>query len=368
MSIEKNRLARLARIGLPIATVGILVLATVRGESRAPDAAGVAHRPARVEVAPVEELTGQRALRYSGIVRAADRAELAFSIPGRLARRPVELGDAVERGQLLAALDAGQFDNARAAARARVRDAQARLSQLRRDEARVARLLAARAAGSEEVEQVRSGLEAAEAGLAAAEAELAEAERLVREARLVAPFAATVSEVRLEPGEYAHPGVPVVQLSGTDALEVEIEVPEAQRLALQPGAPVRVALPLVSARPVAGRVSSLGRAAARPGRLFPVVVALEASPGVVPGVTAEVELSSGAEARPAVPVAAVIDPGGSDAAVFRVVGERAQRVPIAVLELIGTRVTVEGDLAPGDAVVVAGHASLLDGEAVEVSP
>jgi RND family efflux transporter MFP subunit len=353
------------QVGLPLATVGVLVLATARGESRSatPDRVALG----RVEVAAVEAVSSRRPLRYSGIVRAADRADLAFSMPGRMERRPVELGDRVERGQLLAALDAAQFRNARDAARARVQDVQARLAQLRRDHDRVERLLEARAAGREEVEQVRSGLEAAEAGLAAAQAELAESERLVREARLLAPFPGTVSELRLEPGEYAQPGVPVVQLSGADALEIEIEVPEAQRAGLEPGSVVGVELPLLSGRRLTGRIESLGRAATRAGRLFPVVVALERAPGVVPGVTAEVELSAGGEARPSVPVAAVIDPGGNDAAVFRAAGGRVERVPVSVRELVGSRVTVEGALAPGDEVVVAGHASLLDGEAVEVA-
>jgi multidrug efflux pump subunit AcrA (membrane-fusion protein) len=98
------------------------------------------------------------------------------------------------------------------------------------------------------------------------------------------------------------------------------------------------------------------------------VVVLEDAAGVVPGITAEVELSLAAEARPAVPLAAVIDPGGSHAAVFRVSGGRVERVPVEVRELVGSRVTVEARLAPGDLVVVAGHASLVDGEAVEVAP
>lgn len=367
MSIDTKGLSRLGRFVLPLGTVGILILATVYGESRSPDPTRRPERAPRVEVALVEPVASERPLRYSGIVRAADRAELAFGVPGRLERRPVELGDRVERGQVLAALDAAQFDNARAAARARVRDVEARLAQLRRDEARVARLLEARAAGSEEVEQVRSGLATAEAGLAAAEAELAEAERRVREARLVAPFAGTVSEVRLEPGEYAQPGAPVLQLSGADELEVEVEVPEAQRVGLRPGAAVSVRLPLVSERRLAGRIASLGRAAARPGRLFPVLVSLDAARDVVPGLTAEVELAAQGEARPAVPVSAVIDAGGSDPAVFRAADGRVERVPVTVLELVGSRVTVDAALAPGDAVVVAGHASLLDGDAVEVA-
>jgi RND family efflux transporter MFP subunit len=358
---------RLLQVGLPLGTIGVLVLVSVGGENPAVAAARPAATPRRVEVAPVELLESRRPLRYSGIVRAADRAELAFTVPGRLAHRPVELGDRVKRGQLLAALDAGQFVNAREAARARVQDVQARLAQLRRDQVRVERLLEAHAVGSEEAEQVRSGLEAAEAGLAAATAELAEAERLVRESRLVAPFAGSVAELRLQPGEYAQPGWPVVRLSGAGELEVEVEVPEAQRLGLEPGAEVSVELPLVSGGRLTGRIASLGRAASVAGRLFPVVVALAEADGVVPGVTAEVELSLGVETLPSVPVAAVVDPGGRAAAVFRAVGGRVERVPVSVRELVGSRVTVEAALGPGDEVVVAGHANLLDGASVELA-
>jgi membrane fusion protein (multidrug efflux system) len=68
----------------------------------------------------------------------------------------------------------------------------------------------------------------------------------------------------------------------------------------------------------------------------------------------------------AVPVAAVVDPGGGRPAVFRVVDGRAERVEVRPGPVVGDRLVVQGKLGPGDVVVVSGHTTLADGDPVEV--
>ena len=84
--------------------------------------------------------------------------------------------------------------------------------------------------------------------------------------------------------------------------------------------------------------------------------------------TAEVVFAVGGEGSGllALPLAAVLNPGGRQPSVFRLDGDRVTRVEVEVETLLGERVAVRADLVPGAEVVVTGHTSLLEGDRVEV--
>lgn len=346
--------------------LGILVVALVMALAAQEQVAERKLASRSVRVAPVESGAATQALRFAGTVRSRDRASLAFTVGGRLARRVVELGDSVRRGEVLAVLDGREWQHAAASARASREEIAARLIQLERDAEREVRLLATRAATEEDVERARAAVDAVRASRDAALAREQEAERRLGEATLTAPWAGTVTEVRAEPGENVAAGEVVLVISGAGDLEVEIAVPEALVAALAPGTAVRVELPLRD-QVLAASVRSVGRAAAGPGQLFPVVVALGEAIDVPPGSTAEVVIATGGAASLSVPLAAILNPGGARPAVFRLREGHAERVLVEVVSLTGERAVVRGPLAAGELVVVAGHTSLVDGDPVAVS-
>ncbi len=353
-------------IGLVVG-LGTMAVAGGNGEPGSPPPAPTPEGPRTVAVAAVTTPDGAGELRFSGIVRAERRADVAFTVPGRIGQRRVDVGDRVKAGQAVARLDAGQYQNNLRRARATRADVRARLDKSRRDLARVEALLAERAAGLEEVEAVRTGVEAAEAGLAAAEAQVAEALRQQREAILVAPFSGVVTQVFAEPGEYARPGVPILAISATSALEVEVDVPESLRARVGPGDSVTIDLPLLGRAGLEATVASVG-AAARNGRLFPVIVTLpDEVQNVSPGVTADVVIAGdGQPSGLVVPIEALVNPTGGTSYVYRVVANRVERVTVGVVGLEGALVRVEGALTADDTIVTHGQENLVAGEIVVV--
>ncbi|MEM9595667.1 MAG: efflux RND transporter periplasmic adaptor subunit [Acidobacteriota bacterium] len=352
-----------------LTALGAVYLAADSNPSTSTESAGITKR---VIASAVEAATDVRELRFSGVTQAADRARLAFSVGGRLTSRPVDVGDRVSAGQVLAKLDARELDNAVATARGALEELTARLAQAERDLARAEQLASAKAATSEEVEKARSDLDALRASRRSATARVRETERLRGEASLVAPYAGTVTEVHYETGEYATPGRPVVVLSGDGDLELEVQVPETvvPRIRVGDGAQVRV--PYLG-ESVDATIESVGRTAAGPGSLFPVTAALPASAELVAGATAELVISLSSDAALAVPVEAVINPGGRRPALFRLSdrapggGAVAQKIFVEVGTLLGDHVVVRSEaLAVGDVVVVGGQRGLLDGEEVEI--
>lgn len=338
--------------------------ATPTSSAGPPPASGSATRAVRV--ASVEASETSRERRFSGLTRAVNRAQLSFTISGRLDARPIELGDRVSKGELLARLELAPLRHRVESAKAAEARAEAQLVQSRRTQRRVGSLADAAALSEAKRDEADSQVEVLDASRAAAALDLKEARRLVSEASLRAPFDAVVSEVRSEPGEYVVTGSPVVVLSGTGEIEVEVEVPESLIIALAPGQAVRVEVPSLDGRVVVdGSITAVGHAAPARGRLFPVVVRLVATEGLIPGMAAELILDLSQHEGLSIPVEAVINPGGMHPSVFQVADGRAREVPVEVLRVSGGRAVVRGALRESDEVVVLGHAGLSEGEAVE---
>lgn len=317
-----------------------------------------------MEVAPVEASPNAEPLVFSGSVRARDRAQLSFLVGGRIRVRSVEVGDRVDRGQMLARLDDTPFSLAVAAASARLAETESQAAQWARDLGRAERLAHRGAAGNEEVEKLKAGLLRVRAARDAAPAQRNEAQRQLKETRLSAPFAGTVLAMYRETTEMTSVGTPVVELSAEDGFEVELMVPEGVRARLSLDSPVEIRWPLADMPHVKGRLTSLGRGARGPAGLFPVVITLPPVDHLAPGFTAEVTLHAQTDTPLTVPLAAVANPGGGTPFVFVVKNERALRVPVEVGRLNHERIGVKGKLQIGDEVIVSGHASLLNGEAV----
>ena len=327
------------------------------------------HRAVRVTPVATPELSD--GLPFSGLLQAVSRVEMAFEIAGRIDSRGVEIGSTVRRGDLLAQLESLPLVNSVTRARAGQVEASARLGQLQRETQRLEGLVSQGAATEEEAERIASALAAASAAYEGATVVLEEAERLRESTELIAPFAGRVDDVFVEPGERLAAGQRVLALSGSDAIEVMVSVPESVIGSVDVGTPVRVIIPIAEKQQIEGVVSRRGQAARGSGRLFPVTIAIPPSlqgTRLLPGMSAEVYFPVALNGELVVPLAAVVNPGASGTRVVRVREGRAERVPVVPLRLAGPSVVVRGDLKLGDLVVVAGGQSLVDGEFVEVIP
>lgn len=320
----------------------------------------------RVATTRVETVHAARAPQFSGTLRAARRANLAFTLSGRLETRLVEIGDIVEEGQVLARIDRKPLRNAVSSTEARLQDLISRSNQGERDVKRVRELVAARAATREELEKMEAAFQSLKANKNGAETALEEARRMLREAQLIAPFKGVVTAVHMESGEFTNAGRPVVSLGGLNELELEVEVQESLLKFLDANGRVSLKLPFSEDRQVGGYIKSLGRSTGGQGRLFPILISVDREPGLYAGMTANLELNLPAEKELAIPIASVINPGGSRPSVYRLEENKVHRIEVEVGRLMGDSVTVFGELKEGDAIVTGGFSGLSDGEVVEV--
>lgn len=320
-----------------------------------------------VRVAPVTAgETVEAPLRFAGVVRAVQRATLTFQVSGTLRERPVELGQSVNPGQLLARLYNPALQPARDSAAARLRELETRFDQAQREWQRASRLHERGVVSEQELEQLAARRDALRAGMATAEAELAEASRLLEESVLRAPFAGQVEALPVEPDEFVSAGQPVVRLASPSGLEVEVRLPAYLLDRVAPGQSLPVWLVRQrDVEPWQGTVVEVARGSAVRGELHPVLVSLPPA-SMETGAPVEVGIMPERNDGVSVPLLAVIrDANG--AAVYRVRDSVVERVPVTVDRVMGERaILANSPLTSGEQVVYAGMSRLVDGDRVEI--
>ena len=326
-----------------------------------------ADQPVSVRVA---EVTGGQVveipLRFSGIVRAAQRATLTFQVSGTLKERPVELGQTVKAGDVLASVYNPALEPARDSAAARLDELKTQYDQAQREWERSSRLHQRGVVSEQNLEQIAARRDSLRASMATARASLAEATRLLEESVLKAPFAGQVEALLVERDEFVAAGQPVVRLSSPLGREVEVRVPAHLLGHVRLGQELPVWLVQDRNRePATGTVVEIAQGSSIRGELHPVLVSLPPN-SLSAGEPVEVGIAPVQESAVTVPLLAVMrDSTGTS--VFRVENSVAYKVPVEVDRVIGERVMIHaGALNPGDEVVYAGMTRLVDGDTVEV--
>lgn len=323
--------------------------------------------PRLVRSQRVEVRRPGRELRFAATTRPETQATLSFTVGGRIVERAGPRGSQVSAEDVVARIDTAPLENVVLESEVTLSRAKIEWRRLRRERERIQRLVEVGARSRRDLEMAIDAEKTGRAAVLSAQAHLAEAERCLDEGSLRAPFAGRIIDVFLEPGEYAQPGTPVLVLSGGSQLEIEFGVPESVVSELRFRTPVQVEFPLSEAGPAAARIQSITYAPEDSSTLYPVVARLVPRDDLIAGMSAEAVVEIADETALLVPIDAVVDATGQDAAVFRISSGHAERVTVEVVDLFGDRVAVRGELQEGDEVIVAGQAALLEGEPVYVA-
>ncbi len=236
----------------------------------------------------------------TGTLEPRVRATISPKISGLLAELPVDQGDRVQTGQLLARLDDRELAQEVKVAAATVATAEASLvrfqaeerqsaSALKRAESeytRLQQLSEANAVSDSELDQANEAYESARAGVARASGALAEArERIalaeeslqyqktrLADTRLLAPFDGLVIKRHKDPGSIAVPGTPVLDVISMAELWVSAWVDETEMGRLRDEQPARVVFRSEPDTGFTGTVARLGKQSDRETREFVVDV------------------------------------------------------------------------------------------------
>jgi len=266
----------------------------------------LALRPTKVRTHAVTTGTVLVEALGTGSVESRRTISVSFEVAGRVTRIEVDQGDAVEEGQVLAAIDDRTFRAEVALAEQGVVLAEATLQRLAADIerslavlkgaddglARIAPLVESgiasqealdvaderqKVAGAELSRSRAAELEGRES-IAAARRELDRARAELERTVVHSPFDGLVLRREREVGDVAAAGAAVLKLAATDTVWASVWVDETYLGALATGLPARIALRSDPERPVGGTVSRIGREVDRETRELLVDVSFDERP------------------------------------------------------------------------------------------
>lgn len=309
----------------------------------------------------------QNVTSFIGVVDARVTTDLGFPVIGTIAERPVELGDQVSKGDVLARLDPQDMDAELRAAEAGVTVAQAQLRSASDAASRASQLVERGVESETRLEDAERALKAAEARMEQAEATLTRARDVRSYAELKAPQDGVITGIYAEPGATLSTGEPVVRLVGTDRREAVIDMTEQDLAALEANSSFNIALianPDIVARATLSRIDPVANRTTRTRR---VRLALSEPPesfrlGALVRILPETGFSAGIH----IPKTAVLQPDSGTPTVWVVdrSDNSVRRVDVSLGEEFGPRIRITDGLSLGDEVILKGIHSLHDGQIV----
>jgi RND family efflux transporter MFP subunit len=343
-----------------------LLLTLVSACDQNADVAVPQPRPVRTVVAEPTKLG--ESVRISGDVRAQNEVAVAFRIGGKIKERPVNVGDTVKPGNLLASLDAQTEENALLAAEAALSAARGDVAKTRNAFERQDELMRQGFTTRPRFEQAEQAYNNALATLEDAEAQAEMARDRVDFTRLYAESAGVVTARGAEPGEVVQAGQMIVTLARSDGRDAVFNVPARLIQAAPQDIVVEITMPADPTLKITGHIREVAPQADPVTGTFEVKVGLDsASPSLSLGstVTGSFELES--ERVIAVPASALTKVDSVPA--VWVVDPATTRVslrPVEILRFEPRKVLVSQGLELGDVVVTAGIQALHPGQEVRL--
>jgi RND family efflux transporter MFP subunit len=333
--------------------------------AQAEDTSPFKHPPRPVISELVNLQTGQRES-YVGTVVSRIEIDLGFPLIGTIAERPVDAGDLVAKGQVLARLNPEDLDADLRAAEAGVAVATAQLRSARDASERAAELKARGVGSDTRAEDAERALTAAKARVIQADAALARAFDMRGFASLEAPQDGVITRVFAESGATLSAGQPVLRLAATEEREIVIDLAENDLAALNIGTEFDVVLAANSSITAKATLTRIDPVADRNTRTRRLHLTLTNPPGSFRlGALARVSPAINSSAGVAINASAILDVNGNPA--VWVVDRSTNKValtPVTIGNRFGAQMRITEGLSAGDEVIVKGIYSLVDGQIV----
>lgn len=331
-----------------------------------------------VPVVVVKQMEIQGKVQGPGTVQSKVPVTVSPKIIGILEKLYADQGDRVHKGQLLAEIDSVELRARETAARAAMSRAQRDLGRAQADMGKAqANLGLARSnyqrdlevfkpgyisqaafdntkaqlkVAESEVNAYRATTTALQAAVKQAESETKAATALYNYTRITAPMDGLITVRKSEVGTTLVPGSPIFQMVDLNQIWLSAWIDQALVAQLREGRPAKITLR--SGREFRGRVARLNREGDTVTRELEVDVKFAQLPKpLVIGEEGQVEIETGRQTAPAVPLSAIITKNGRKGVLVADNGMLRFRKIVLGLE-DGARAAVTKGLQAGDLVVV----------------
>jgi RND family efflux transporter MFP subunit len=387
---QRRRLARRLAMG---AVLGVLVLVGIGTWTRIARSNGAAdaletRRNAipLVRVVTVKATSTPRMVDLPGNMQAFDSATLYARATGYIAKRNVDIGSRVHKGDVLAVISAPDLDQQLEQARAQLLQMQASLQQAVAQRAfahvtnqRTSRLVSEGWASRQQGDQDRTtystqsaAVGVAQANVAAAQASVDRLVELTGFEKVTAPFDGVITARDVDVGNLvtadATSGTPMFSIAHNDVLRVQVYVPQEDFFGLKDGQDATLTVPQLPGKIFHGRVARNAASLASTTRTLLAEVDVDNRDGALsPGLYGVVHIQEPRQ-DPIVTVpsqAVIFDKNGLSVAVME--GDHIVLRHLDVAADNGATLDVRAGLHDGDKVILSPPADATDGTKVRTS-
>ena len=371
----KNRLTRIVTL---LALPPLLMTLVACGEEEVIEKDVI--RPIRaMKIADVEPFGGRW---YPGQATATQEANLSFRIHGSVYRIPVDIGDEVKRGDLLARLDPKDYqvelNNAKAQLHKAISDRELAESEY----ARVARVFEKDpgAVSKSMVDTRKAQKDSSGAQVESAKAAVERATDNMSYTYLKSPFDGVVVEKFIEQFEDVQAKQAVIRVLDNSSIEFTVQVPETlmEHIDIVKTLGAFVVFDTYPGAEVPAKVKEVGKEASKTTRTYPVTLIMDQPEGfkILPGMAGKAKGDKKATAKIAaeegmvgieIPITATFSDEAKQTFVW-VVDESSKQVDkraVTIINLTENGAMITG-LEPGEIIATAGANMLVQDQQVRI--
>jgi len=347
-----------------IITLGLLILVlglTACSDDKAEKPEVI--RPVRaIKVAGEVQFAGRD---YPGRAKATNEVNLAFDVSGTLNQRPVNVGDNVKKGQLIASLDPRDYESMLKEARASYINADANFK-------RAEKLIKKDFISKADYDQLY-------AKKLVTSAELEKAKKALADSIMKAPFDGYISLLPVENFQSVLAKEQVARLVDISQIEMIIDIPESTISMVRYAVDIKVVFDAFPDHEVPATIKEIATEASLTTRTFPVTLIMDQPEDIkiLPGMAGKASgrlsddapqnnnQSKGIE----IPGSAAFSPEEDDKTYVWVINESTggvHRQEVSLGKVISTGLVITKGVNPGDWVVTAGVHFLREGQKVKI--
>lgn len=260
-------------------------------------------------VAPVEYREVAQTYSAEGLVEATRQSTVSAQIGGRIKEVNFDVGDRVNKGQVILRIDERESAQALAGSQAQVLQAQANMQNAKATYERSKQLLAQKFISQAALDKAQADYKVALAQAAMSEAGAGQASLAHGYTAVIAPFSGVVSARLVELGEMVMPGKPLMTGFDPSEMRVIVSVPQYKMAEIGQNPETQVEIPSLARwiKAASTRVQPIADARTHSTQVRVYLPANEA--GIYPGMFVRAHFVIGQVKKLVVPVAAVLHRG-----------------------------------------------------------
>lgn len=355
-----------------LATVVIAAVFNVGGCGQTDDEMPERLRPVRFVTVNDDSVFRDRS--FSGTSKSSRESRLSFKVSGTVVNVPVQIGQRLNAGDLIAQIDPASYVLQVQQAQASLVEAEANDRRAAANYQRTKGLYANDNAALNDLEAARAQAESSGAMVASASKALEIARLNASYTRLIADADCSIAFLDIEVNENVSAGQQIAAVSCGESFEVTLDLPESLIGRIRETTPVSIRFGAIPNEEFDGVVSEIAVTSATGTAGFPVVVKINDThpslrSGLAANVTFQFDSTDTSGTTVVLPVTAVInDPNGTFVFVANstdVVGEAlVTRRAVTVGELSHSGIEITEGLNIGDRVITAGISVIREGQRV----